>query len=66
MHCIENLIYAFPEMKLRGIIPNSYVHVSVSELFIPRMGLSIWLQQNRQTDPGNICFGNNEAAQFHF
>ena len=26
----------------------------VSDLYIPRIGLSIWLQQSRQTDSGNI------------
>ncbi len=41
-------------MKLRGLIPNPYIHVSVSDLYIPRIGLPIWLQQNMQTDPGNI------------
>jgi hypothetical protein len=53
-HCTENLIYVFPETKLHGLVPNSYIHVSVSDLYIPRIGLPIWLQQNRQTDPGNI------------
>jgi hypothetical protein len=33
---------------------NSYIHVSVSALYIPRIGLFMWLQQNKQTDPGNI------------
>jgi hypothetical protein len=51
-HCTKNPIYVFPEMKLRGLVPNSYVHVSVR----PRIGLPIWLQQNRQTDPGNIQY----------
>ncbi len=49
MHCTENPIYAFPEKKLCGLVPNSYIHVSVSDLYIPRMDLPIWLQQNRQT-----------------
>ncbi len=31
-HCTENHIYVFPEMKLRGLVPNSYIHVSVSNL----------------------------------
>jgi hypothetical protein len=53
-HGTKNPIYVFPEMKLRGFIPNSYNHVSVSNLYIPRVGLPIWLQQNRQTDLGNI------------
>jgi hypothetical protein len=53
-HCTKNPIYVFPEMKLRGLIPNSYIHVTVSDLYIPRIGLPIWLRQNKQTDPGNI------------
>ncbi len=51
LHCVENPIYLFPEMKLRSLAPNFYM---VSDLYIPRIGLPIWLQQNRQTDPGNI------------
>ncbi len=35
LHCTENPIYVFSEMKLCGIIPNSYIHVSVSDLYIP-------------------------------
>jgi hypothetical protein len=54
MHCTENPIYVFPDMKLCGLVPNSYIHISVSDLYIPRIGLPIWLPQNRQTDPRNI------------
>jgi hypothetical protein len=54
LHCTENPIYVFPEVKLRGVDPNSYTHVSVSNLYGPRIGLPIWLYQNRQTDPRNI------------
>ncbi len=36
-HCIEDPIYIFPEMKLRGLGPNFHIHVSVSDLYIPRM-----------------------------
>jgi hypothetical protein len=28
-HCINNPIYVFPEKELRGLRPNSYIHVSV-------------------------------------
>jgi hypothetical protein len=48
-HVTKNPIYVFPEIKLRGFIPNSYNHVYVSNLYIPMVGLPIWLQQNRQT-----------------
>jgi hypothetical protein len=53
-YCTKNSIYVFPEMKLCGLVPNSYILVSVSDLYIPRIGLPIWLHQNRLTDPGNI------------
>jgi hypothetical protein len=54
MHCTANPIYAFPEKELRGLSLNSYIHLFVSDLYIPRICPHIWLQQNRQTDPGNI------------
>ncbi len=34
MHCTENRIYVFPEKELRSLSPNSYIHVSVSYLYI--------------------------------
>ena len=43
VHCNKNPIYVFPEMKLRGLAPSSYIHVSVSDLYIPRIGLPILL-----------------------
>jgi hypothetical protein len=55
-HCNENLIiYVFPEMELRGLNPNFHIHACACELFlyIPRIGLHIVLQQNRQTNRGN-------------
>jgi hypothetical protein len=54
MHCNENLIYLFPEKELYGLSPSFHSHVSVGDLFIPRIGPHIFLQQNRQTDHGNI------------
>ncbi len=38
MHCTENLKQIFPEMKLRGLVPNFYIHVSVSDLYILTIG----------------------------
>ncbi len=57
-------IYLFPKIKLRGSLfpkqnyhvlsPNFHIHVSVSNLYIHRVGVPILLQPYRQTDPGNI------------
>jgi hypothetical protein len=50
----ENSKQIFPEMKLRGLSSNSYIHVSVSDLYIPTISLPFLLQENRWTDQGNI------------
>jgi hypothetical protein len=50
------------EMKLRGLVPNSYIHVSVNDLYIPRIGLPISLQQNKQTDPWNILIAHRNFS----
>ncbi len=45
-HCTENPIYVFPGKELCGHNSNSYIHVSVSNLYyIPRIGPHIGLQQ---------------------
>jgi hypothetical protein len=41
-------------MKLGGPVPNSYMHVSVSDLYIHTIGLPILLQENRWTYRENI------------
>jgi hypothetical protein len=33
---------------------NFHIHVSVSDLYIPRIGLPILLQENMWTYPGNV------------
>jgi hypothetical protein len=40
MHCAKNLKQIFPEMKLRGLVPNLYIHVCicVRDLYIPMIG----------------------------
>jgi hypothetical protein len=50
LRCNENPIYVFPEKELRGLSPDFHIHVSVSDLYIPRIGP----QQKRQTDCENI------------
>ncbi len=54
-------IYVFPEIKLlfpkqnyNVLSPSSYTHISVRDLYISRIGLTILLQGNMWTDPGNI------------
>jgi hypothetical protein len=65
-------IYVFLEMKLRGLVisktefqnvlsPNFDIHESVSDLYIPRICLTILLQPNRQTDPGTTVYSINRS-----
>jgi hypothetical protein len=41
LHCAENSKHIFPETKLRGLVPNFYIHVPGSDFYIPMIGL-IW------------------------
>ncbi len=63
-HCkdtTENSTQIFPEMKLRGLVPDSYIHVSVSDSYIPRISLPIFLlQQNSWTDH---CMGTQKIKK---
>ncbi len=43
-------------MKLRGLVPNLYNHVSVSDLFILKIS-------PRQTDPWNICINRTQVNE---
>ncbi len=49
-HSTENSKQIFPEMKLRGLVSNSYIHVSVNDLYFPTIGSPTLLQQNRWTN----------------
>jgi hypothetical protein len=49
-------MYSF-SMKC-GLSPNFHIHVSVRDLYIPRIGIHISLQQNRQTDLENYRYIN--------
>jgi hypothetical protein len=46
-HNTENLKEIFPEKELRSYSPNSYIHVSLSDLFIPLIGLPLLLHKNK-------------------
>ncbi len=39
--CTENSKHIFPEIKLCGLVPNFFIHVSGSDLSIPKISL-IW------------------------
>ncbi len=47
VHCKENPIYVFPEKKPRGLSSNFHIHVSVSNLYIPIIGLPIFSRIGR-------------------
>jgi hypothetical protein len=53
-HCTENSKQIFPEMKLCGLFRNSYIHVSVTDLYNPRWVRLFLLQQDRWTYRGKI------------
>jgi hypothetical protein len=54
-HNTENSKQILPEKEFHGLSPNFRIHLSVSDLFIPKIGLPILLQENRWAVPGNIC-----------
>jgi hypothetical protein len=43
-----------PKKKLHGLVPNFYIHVSVSVLYVLTISLQTQRQQNRQTNCGNV------------
>ncbi len=71
-HNTENSKQIFLGKELRGYSPNSYIHDSVSDLYIPLIGLLILLQENRWAERGGslsdiwIVEIWTEAAQFFF
>ncbi len=42
LHCNKDPMYVFPEMKLRGLVPNFHIHVFVNDLYIPTISPSIF------------------------
>jgi hypothetical protein len=51
MHCTEYVKHTFPAMKLSRLIHNFYIHISVSNLYIPTIG-------PQQTGGGNILIAH--------
>jgi hypothetical protein len=37
MYCTKSPIYVFPEIKRRGLVPYSYIDLSMIDLYIPRI-----------------------------
>ncbi len=63
-------IYVFPEMKLlfpkqnyNVLSPSSYTHISVRDLYIPRIDLHVLLQGNKWTDTGNIYVNRSQTQE---
>jgi hypothetical protein len=69
MHYTEKSNKIFPEIKLLGLFPNFYIHVSVSDLYIPTIS-----SQTQYSKRGGQTVGiykslteiGNKPAQFHF
>jgi hypothetical protein len=47
MHWTENSKQIFQDMKLRGLVPNFYFHLSVSDIYIPTIGPQMQQQNSR-------------------
>ncbi len=63
LHCKEDTIEVFPEMKLRVHVPNFYINVSVSDLYIPTICPPNLMQQNRRTDCWTICINRSQRHE---
>jgi hypothetical protein len=64
-HNTENSKQIFPGKELRGYSPNSYIHVSVSDLYIHSLiSLPIMLQENRcRPDVGTYCIYRSQTHE---
>ncbi len=54
LHCKENPIYVFLFWELRGLSPNFHIHVSVIDLYIPRISPHISCSRIGRSIVGNI------------
>jgi len=64
-HNTENSKQIFPEKEWRSLSPNFRIHVSVSDLYIPTIGLPILLHQSWEyVKRSQTVEIGTEAAQF--
>jgi hypothetical protein len=66
LHCNENPIYVFLFWELVGLSPSFHIHVSVIDLYIPRIDPHVFLQQNRQIHRGNIYIPLSNTLMWKF
>jgi hypothetical protein len=50
VHCKEDLNNVFPEIKLRGLVPNFHFHTSVRAIFIYSQDRSTWFAGAKTAD----------------
>ena len=62
-HCNENPIYVFLFWELRGLSPNFHIHVSVSDLYIPRIGPHISFSRLGRSIVGKYCLKRSQAHE---
>jgi hypothetical protein len=55
VHCNQDPIYIFPEMKLSGLVLNFHIHISVINLLLSGLvHLQNFAEANRRADHGDI------------
>ncbi len=63
IHCNKNLIYVFLFWELCGLSPNFHIHVSVSELYIPRIGPHISCSRIGTVDRSWECINRSQTHE---
>ncbi len=51
VHCKEDPIYVFPDIKMRGLVPNFHFHLSLTDTWMQELGT-----RPRSFISGNFCF----------
>jgi hypothetical protein len=53
----------FPEKEYRGLSPNFHIHASVSDLYIPMIGLPILLEEICRPILGLYCVNRSQTHE---